>query len=817
MIRVDSITIKEFRGIRDLTLNLKGKNYAVCGPNGTGKSGVVDALEFALTGNVSRLSGRGKGEVSLKAHGPHVDQRNAPDKARVTVILTIPSLNKSVTIERSVKAPASPVITPNEPDVLAVLQHVTSHPEIVLSRRELINYVLATPGDRAQEVQALLHLDRVEEVRGTLLKIANACDKQVAPQASAAIYARDNLMRALEVTELTSATILEAANKRRVMLGLIALTELTESASLKDGMSQSEAAQSSGVPKAQTLADIQVTRESLVELGNDSTKALISGVVADLGALTGDSALEASVKLESFYAMGMGFIDRGSCPFCDDEWDLDELRLHVQGKLDHLKQVALRRRVIEDKLIPLISLLRKLASNLDSLISQAQLVKAPDVMASVSGYSVYCREASSKLTTILPLADTIKQLMDLSAVPDGTINAITSLETLVSGLPEPTKQEGAREWLTIAQERLQVWRESVRLHELLKERAKSARRVYDTYVSASDKKLVGLYAAVERDFSSLYRFANRDDEDKFNAKMVPSMGKLGFDVDFYGRGFFPPGAYHSEGHQDSMGLCLYLALMRHIQGVGFTFAVLDDVLMSVDAGHRREVCTLLKTEFPDTQFVLTTHDPIWLRHMKTEGLLASRSSVLFRNWCVDAGPSQWEEEDVWSEIDGHLELNDIRAAAALLRHYLEYVSAELCQRLRASVEYRGDAQYQLGELLPPAITQMRTLIKRAKEAASSWDQREALGALSAREVRFADLVKATNSDAWQVNTAVHYNSWDSLGKNDFAPVANAYRELLGGFTCSGCGEYLRVSPDRETAESLRCDCGETNINLKKKS
>ena len=182
MIRVDSVTIKEFRGIRDLTLNLKGKNYAVCGPNGTGKSGVVDALEFALTGNVSRLSGRGKGEVSLKTHGPHVDQRNAPDKARVTVILTIPSLNKSVTIERSVKAPASPVITPNEPDVLAVLQHVTSHPEIVLSRRELINYVLATPGDRAQEVQALLHLDRVEEVRGTLLKIANACDKQVAPQ-----------------------------------------------------------------------------------------------------------------------------------------------------------------------------------------------------------------------------------------------------------------------------------------------------------------------------------------------------------------------------------------------------------------------------------------------------------------------------------------------------------------------------------------------------------------------------------------------------------------------------------------------------------
>ena len=53
MLRVDEITIEEFRGIRKLSLTLSGKNFAVCGSNGTGKSGVVDALEFALTGAVS--------------------------------------------------------------------------------------------------------------------------------------------------------------------------------------------------------------------------------------------------------------------------------------------------------------------------------------------------------------------------------------------------------------------------------------------------------------------------------------------------------------------------------------------------------------------------------------------------------------------------------------------------------------------------------------------------------------------------------------------------------------------------------------------
>lgn len=58
MIQVESLTIAEFRGIRSLSLNLQRRNFAVCGSNGTGKSGVVDALEFVLTGTISRLTGK---------------------------------------------------------------------------------------------------------------------------------------------------------------------------------------------------------------------------------------------------------------------------------------------------------------------------------------------------------------------------------------------------------------------------------------------------------------------------------------------------------------------------------------------------------------------------------------------------------------------------------------------------------------------------------------------------------------------------------------------------------------------------------------
>ncbi len=817
MISVESITIREFRGIRDLTLDFKGKNFAICGPNGTGKSGVVDALEFALTGSVSRLSGEGKGDVSLKQHGPHVDRRNDPDKARVTVKVTIPSLSKSVTIERSLKTPAVAHVTPSDPAVLEVLRQVEAHPEIVLSRRELIRYVLATPGKRAEEVQALLHLDQVEKVRVGLQKIANNCDKQLTLLGTAVTQVRENLLRALGISELIKEKVLAAANAQRTMLGLLALADLTESTSLKDGMATPGPAKPQRIPKAQALADIRAAREALAEIASVPTATRVAEVTADLTALAGDPAVAASVKRETFYATGMELIDTEACPFCDTPWDLGELKQRVQEKIDHLGEVSRKRAAAEIKIAPLIAALRKGQVSINTLVGYAALATPPVAREAARDYSATCGTAAERLAALLPLAETITVLTNVPIVPQAVLDAIGEIERAVVALPEPTKQDAAREWLTVAQERLEVWRDAMRKQMAAKEQAQRARQVSDIYVTTSDTVLTGIYADVEKGFAALYRFVNRDDEDKFKAQLVPSIGKLGFDVDFYGRGFFPPGAYHSEGHQDGMGLCLYLALMRHLQGDGFTFAVLDDVLMSVDAGHRREVCTLLKREFPNTQFIMTTHDPIWLRHMKTEGLTGGRSAVQFRNWSVDHGPTRWDERDVWKEIDDHLKANDVRAAAALLRHYLEYTSAELCHRLRAPVEFRGDAQYQLGELLPAAIKQMRKFHGRAKEAANAWDQREIIEQLAARESKFAMLAEASKAEQWQVNAAVHFNSWANLGKEDFEPVVKAFRDLLGGFTCSDCNEYLRVLPDRETPESVRCECGKTNINLRKKS
>ena len=345
-------------------------------------------------------------------------------------------------------------------------------------------------------------------------------------------------------------------------------------------------------------------------------------------------------------------------------------------------------------------------------------------------------------------------------------------------------------------------------------RNESAKKILEHYNQTSNAVLEKIYDQVAKDFSKFYQAINHEDESNFVGKLVPQPAKLTFDVDFYGRGTFPPGAYHSEGHQDGMGLCLYLALMKHTLGDKFTFAVLDDVLMSVDTGHRREVCRLLKTEFPATQFILTTHDRVWLQYMKTENLI--QHSQLFGGWSVDSGPRVWDDHDIWTQIKIELEKDDVAKSAWLLRHYLEYISTILAHNLRARIEFRGDARYDLSDLLPPALKQWRKLLEQGKQTAEYWNCDSEKSSLAKKQSEAKAAIAKTNVEQWAINPSIHFNDWANFGKTEFQKVVDSFRILLEHLRCSNsqCGSYLYVTLHKGKVEAMRCNCGATNINLK---
>lgn len=813
MIKLASIHIEEFRGIRKLDIDFKEGPFAISGPNGSGKSGVIDAIEFGLTGQISRLNGRGTQGLTIAEHGPHVDKTKFPDAAFVELGVLFPTLGKSATIRRKVSDPKKPKVEPSDPDVIAILAEVVDHPEIMLSRREILRFILVEPSKRSEEIQTLLKLDEIGDTRRTLNSAQNKLQANQRTTAAQEKSGQDALLRHLQIATLNIEDVLASVNPQRKVLGLPELDTITIDTKLDLGLTASGEAATFNKPSAlRELAAFEDAAKGFEELGNAERVTML----ADIMKLEAEPGLLSALQRLTFAEQGLAFVESPSCPLCDKEWDVEHLRAHLQAKIGKSKEAQAIQFALVGNGAKLIAHITAVADHLRRLHVIAVAQGENSTAATLVEWQTDIDLLKSKLGAVEGIIGLRDELTaGFVDTPKEVADAVKSLSEKTMARPDQTATLSAQTFLTTGQVRLADYREAKRKNDATLIAYNSAKAAYDIYCEVMERELNTLYEAVQSDFSSFYRAINEDDESTFTAKFSPSEGKLDFAVNFYERGLFPPGAYHSEGHQDGMGVCLYLALMKQLFGDQFTFALLDDVVMSVDSGHRYQFCKLLKSYFPNTQFVITTHDRLWAEQMKSAGLVTSKTSLAFHGWTVDTGPLVESNDEIWDEIDAALAKGKVEVAAAALRHHLEYVSRLLAHELSAPVPFRADGNFELGDLLPQVISRMKRLFGKASDAAQSWGDNDAKQAASNGKEALSLAAKASNVEEWAVNKAVHYNAWANFGKTDFTPVVSAYKELLRCFRCVTCETWLYVSP-RTSPDSFRCACNKVSFNLNPK-
>ncbi len=819
MIRIETIEIEKFRGIRELTLDLQRDNFGICGPNGTGKSGVVDAIEFALTGDVSRLSGRGTGDLSVKTHAPHVKEYRKPQEAVVRLRAHIPGLGKSATITRSVANPSDYTLGPDEPDIRAVIEEVQIHPEFALSRREIIRYILAEPNKRSVDVQELLRLSDVEQTRKVLTSLANEARRERDTKQQAQAKARSELLKAFETEKPDPAAILKAVNERRAVLALAPLEKLEAGTSLKEGVREETARAQAPVVKVQAKSELAKVRRAAADGEDKETAEKRAAALQDIGSILEDATALRSIRQQALVKAGIELVNEDSCPLCDTSWDREALLKHLAGKLDSAKEAGELISRLNANVNHIIGELDAHASLITRIIADAAKLEVVPNTQAFSAYETGIEDATGALRAFVADASGIDKAKDALEFewwtpPAEAGDCLDAYSLAVDALPDVSNEDNARDFLTRAEDHYRRAVEARAEFQDAESRAGIAAKVLEVYQAKTDEILEGLYDEVAGDFTAYYRSLNHEDEGEFEGKLIPSAAKLGFDVDFYGYGKFPPGAYHSEGHQDGMGLCLYLALMKRTLGDKFTFSVLDDVLMSVDTEHRREVCKLLKREFPDTQFILTTHDPVWLKYMHTEGLV--KGGVSFSGWSVETGPKVWRHQEIWEEVEGALNKNDVQGAAAKLRHYLEFIANTMADSLRAEVRFKGDGRYDLGDLMPPVVNRWRKKLGDAVKAANSWGKNEDAKAVGEILERVDDARARVRTEEWAINPAVHYNAWANLQASEVRLVVSAFSDLLATMQCDNCKSFVELQPRVGSGETIRCNCGDVAINLKRK-
>ncbi|MDO4259022.1 MAG: AAA family ATPase [Actinomycetaceae bacterium] len=786
------------------------------GPNGSGKSGVVDAIDFALKGKVTRLSGAGTGDISVAKHAPHVRQRDNPAAARVTLTFTHPASGQTGTLTRSVKTAGQFTLEPETPELVAAVEWAAHHPELILSRREVIKYVNTEPGKRAQEVQALLKLARIDETRRLLNAARNKTNTAAKSADDAVKSAEDAVKRALDITDLLPSKVAVVVNRKRELLGLEALPTATLETNLSVE-AKTEGSQSA-FNRAAAIRDIEAITSYLAE--HKDLDSAVSDLDTALTALEADPAVLDVLKHRQLVEVGLPLVDNTACPLCDLEWpDVASLRQHLYDKLARSETAANLQQRIQTAAGKITGHLRDVRSLIQAAQPHAVALRQSALQTLLLDWSNNLAAFEVKLTTIEFIRDESARITtDPLAAPSPIADGLKTLRAAIEALPDQTATEAARTFLAVAQDRwTQLCQARARAREATATH-KVANEVYEKYNFVADAALTTLYKTVETDFSDFYRQINADDESSFKAGLSPIAGKLDLEVDFYGLGMFPPMAYHSEGHQDGVGLCLYLALIRQLLKSDFRLAVLDDVVTSVDANHRRQFCKLLKDVFPDVQFIMTTHDEVWARQMQSAGLIARRSLARFHGWTVDGGPFYGQGGDFWAQIEADLAADDVPGAAHKLRRNLESSLADIAASIQGQVVFRPDNNYSLSSFFSAVKGRHRDLLKKATASANSWNNDAAKRKVEELNEERRIAILAQDGENWAINALVHNNDWATMTKADFMPVVEACKQFLELFTCSNdaCTGWIYVLGIPGKEEVLRCSCGDFNLNLRRK-
>lgn len=817
--RIEGLRVNGFRGIPEFEMEPECGNLCLVGPNGSGKSSVIEAIDFLLTGSIQDLTGDGTGDISIQEHGPYL----RADEDDAWVEGTFVDGEESVTVRRRLSDRHSVECDRDLPASFENLMASAEKGQHYLSRREILNFIVARQQSRSEQIRTLLDLSTVREKRLELQGAADNLDDRASQLERERDSSRERLLDLFEDATSVSG-VLSEVNALRADLDGDALEELSKDTPFRSGLdSPTDRASASPLQSNQTQ-ELLGTIQGWFEETTDSFWEAYDAVLTRVQEVRDNEEALRDLEVLDLIRSGKAFVDEDTtaCPLCQTSWDASELQALLERREAAAEEAKELRDEIDEVRDAALEELTRVRTAVESLI---------EILGQHDDFDMGRLESFQD---------------DLKAVEDGLDGDVVDdvpLEDLdPSGREEILEPEEVQEEIERFRGRAEALPDLAHLEEVwddlhtgfetyteyveLKGRAAAVREAADEmgavqaeFVEARDEILIETYDAISERFEDFYTTLHGDEEE-FSPSIEPTETGLDIQVGFHGEGQHPPHALHSEGHQDSMGICLFLALCDYLEGADLSLIMLDDVVMSIDAEHRRPLAKLLKEDISeDFQLLITTHDELWYRHLKTEGAVSTGNTVKFTGWSLGDGPVRVDQlADGWDRIDGLLTEGDVPGAAHRLRHTAEWFLREVCHQLNAEVRFKADGLWTLGDFMGPALSKYKELVKKAKVAEESWGND--ISDIQALDDRRSEVYQQLNMERGSVNPNVHFNEdeWATFTPAEMRDVVDAFRDLYDLFWCENCGSCVRVSVQDHEEVGIRCSCGQkVNWTLEEQS
>jgi hypothetical protein len=777
--KISSLEIHNFRGVRLLRLRPDGQHLIITGENGSGKSSIIDALEYAFTGKVRKLSGRR--DVEERRGIPHL----GGGKTRVEFRFQESGHVVSVAYPRGVLAlPAA---------VSRLLAQASGHP-FVLRRDQILEFISARPSARYQQISSIVGLKPLDEVDSAWHKALRNASKEVEKRAEE-IEAEYGRLGNLLYTPIGGPDDLLAA----------------VNASLRDGGLAPISARPELAARIQTIASqlrsgaehalVQQLRGLEVEL-----KALPAVLTAFLDRQEAmlrlraefwqKSAVLADARWEQLLVAGLGQLEADGgwlhCPLCQEPVaDSGALREHLAERVTGLGTLTTLRREISQATGELHRSLANTCERAEELAVALNLqqINADALLLAVS----YLRalepalqedELSAETNALWRDAAPLRAL-DAAWAPIRVAVARRRAEVSPAEEEQPLFELHTR-LAKVADAWQGLERRWAHLASALR-MAEQLTLVCDELAAARRRGLERMRHELEDEIERLYNMIHPN-EGYSGIRLQPQReqrSSVDLTARFQGRDPAHPLTHWSEGHLDSLGLCIFLAFIKRYNP-GFGLIILDDVLTTVDAGHRLRVAGLLAKEFADYQLIVTTHDQMWANQL--HAALPASQLLCLRPWELERGVAAWDHPlgdwAYYREVAGARPLDAIAGAGRNLEQFLYTMSANL----RLAIPFRPQGDYSIGDMMPPFFAWCAShRVERPDRPTFAGD--------------LAD-IKQQLEAIWRLRnwSGAHFNPW---GATATAAEARSFIDVVASlvelFSCPACQMLVAREGD-----ALRC-------------
>jgi recombinational DNA repair ATPase RecF len=818
--KIHELEIKNIRGIPYIDLKPCGKNFLIFGPNGTGKSAIIDAIDFLLTGDISRFRGEGTGEISLIKHGHHIS--HDPKNAEVRALIKISEVPGLIEIKRRMKSKKILEYDKKYSQYLDPIIEQASRGQHILTRRDLLKFIVSKPQNRAAEIQTLLNITEIENVRKALMNVKNSLESDLRNSQLNVNREIGEIKAIIQKEEVSKKILLDFVNTKRKILKTapLSLSECNSQSLKKDilplGMIEK--------PSPTGGTTILTYLDNLLKINNTdkiSEISLIDCQLRDiLKEIKDNPDLLRSLSRYELTKIGIQQIDEsGACPLCDTQFPPGDLISQLERKLALAQQAKEKTERIGELIGSLIRFTQSIRTNLNKVNIAMQELNVKENLSEfleweeeLTNFESFLEDPSNKFVDLPKTHDEVIQLLSTARIQNNYEKVCSQIQINIPNISPEQKSWDTLTQLELITRRYKIAQDENKLKTLSFIRSVE---LYDSFLAARDEVLENLYDSVKNRFVELYRKMHGTDETQFNAQIGPSQtgAGLAFEVAFLDNKYYPPQALHSEGHQDSMGLCLFLALFEQLNEGIIDLIILDDIVMSVDTDHRKAIGKILVEDFPNQQFFITTHDRAWMRRLRFDGVITPSNILELYNWNLECGPQINCIKEDWDTIFESVTKNNVPEAAAKLRRGSEEFFTIVCESIRAEVPLKSDGQWDLGEVLHGAMSRYKEIVSEGNKAAKSWKNTAQEKLLMQIEAYRINIAREINSEQWTVNPCVHYNNWANFSQKEFIPVVEAFRKLWGLFICDKCGSIIYVVKEGSKDSVVRCNCNDYNWNL----